>query len=47
VFAIFVGWESIDAHMKFRETDRFKKSIAPMREGLKGMTACHVTMQER
>jgi len=46
-FAIFIGWDSVDAHMKFRDTDHFKKSIVPLREGLKGITACHATMQER
>jgi len=46
-FAIFIGWESVDAHMKYKETDHFKKHIAPLREGLKGITACHAIMQER
>lgn len=46
-FAIFIGWESVEAHVKFRDTDHFKKSIVPLREGLKGITPCHATMVER
>lgn len=46
-FAVFIGWDSVDAHMRFRETEHFKKSIVPLREGLKGVTACHATMVEK
>lgn len=46
-FAIFLGWESVEAHIKFRDTDHFKKWIVPLGEGLKGITACHATMVER
>ena len=46
-FAIFTGWESVDAHMKYRDTEHFKESIGPLREGLKGVKMHHVTFLEK
>ena len=46
-FTIFIGWESVDAHMKYRETEHFKQTIGFMREGLKGIKAHHAVLQER
>lgn len=46
-FAIFIGWDSVDAHINYRETAHFKETIAPIREGLKGIEAHHVTLQEK
>ncbi|KAH9991317.1 hypothetical protein F4779DRAFT_609684 [Xylariaceae sp. FL0662B] len=45
VLAVAIGWESVDAHMKFRETEDFAKLIPILRglEGLKGMQVCHVS----
>ena len=28
-----IGWESVEAHKAFRETELFKKSVEPLREG--------------
>lgn len=36
LFAL-IGWPSIDAHMKFRDTDAFKDNVGLLR-GLEGMT---------
>jgi hypothetical protein len=30
-FAVAIGWESVDAHMKYRETEAFKGSIGSLR----------------
>lgn len=46
-FAIFIGWDSVDAHMKYRETQHFKETIIPLREGLKGIEAYHATLLEK
>jgi heme-degrading monooxygenase HmoA len=32
-----IGWDSKDTHMKFRETNAFKKNIDYLREGLGGV----------
>jgi len=37
-----IGWESIDAHMAFRETEGFKKAIPFLREGTKTIKMHHV-----
>lgn len=44
LLAVFAGWSSIDAHMKFRETDEFKEAI-PLIRGMEGtlkLTIFHV-----
>ncbi|KAJ5129641.1 uncharacterized protein N7515_005680 [Penicillium bovifimosum] len=45
-----VGWDSIHAHMKAKETDEFKKSIAPLREKMlgpiPGLELKHVSFQK-
>ena len=46
-FAVFIGWDSVSAHMKYRETQAFKDSIAAFRDGLKSIKMYHVTLQER
>lgn len=40
-----LGWESVEAHMAYRETDEFKNSIGLIRgmEGLKGVEVYHVS----
>ncbi|KAI1077127.1 hypothetical protein F5B20DRAFT_553284 [Whalleya microplaca] len=42
---IAIGWESVDAHKKFRETEDFAKLIPLLRglEGLKGMQVSHIS----
>lgn len=45
--SMLLGWPSIDAHMKFRDTDAFKESIPLIRglEGMKKVTMFHVKAQ--
>lgn len=40
-----IGWESIDAHMAFRETDVFKDNIGLLRGEPKGVEVHHTTLQ--
>lgn len=42
-----LGWNSVEAHMAFRETDEFKKAIAPIREKAKGSVMYHIKFQEK
>ncbi|KAI9803899.1 MAG: hypothetical protein M1825_001779 [Sarcosagium campestre] len=35
------GWESVEAHMAFRETDAFAATIGPIRSALKGNMSMH------
>lgn len=44
---LVLGWDSVDAHMAFRDTEDFANSIPLMRgmEGLKGMEVFHVCNQ--
>lgn len=48
VFLVAIGWVSVDAHMKFRETDAFKNNISLIREAPKivGTRLFHVHNQE-
>lgn len=45
---LVLGWESVDAHMAFRDTEGFQKVIPLMRTlpNLKGMEVWHVTNTE-
>ncbi|KAL9113947.1 MAG: hypothetical protein Q9227_002081 [Pyrenula ochraceoflavens] len=49
-YACMVGWESVDAHMKARETDAFAQAIAPVRkvalQPLPGKSMLHVHFQK-
>lgn len=38
----WLGWESVEAHMAFRETDPFKESIGLLRGGKSGPEVFHV-----
>jgi len=42
LFLAAIGWESIDAHMAFRETEGFKKAIPLLKEGVKNIKMHHV-----
>ncbi|KAL8715853.1 MAG: hypothetical protein Q9220_000520 [cf. Caloplaca sp. 1 TL-2023] len=43
-----IGWESIDAHMRFRETQAFKDNVDLLRpESTKATTLHHVSFQEK
>ncbi|KAK0104159.1 hypothetical protein ONS96_005253 [Cadophora gregata f. sp. sojae] len=39
---LLIGWESKEAHMKFRETETFEKNIGLLREGMGGTELFHV-----
>lgn len=45
LFAVFVGWSSIEASMKFQETEGFKEQVGIIREieGLTKMVIFHVS----
>ncbi len=47
VFLACIGWDSVVAHMKFRETDDFKKTIRPLlKDGTVGLSAVHAEFFE-
>lgn len=46
-FVCALGWESVEAHMKFRETDAFKESISLLREGPVGIEVHHTEFTEK
>lgn len=39
---LVVGWNSIESHMKFRETETFKENVGLLRDGIKGAEMHHV-----
>lgn len=41
-FKLCIGWTSIEAHMRFRETDAFKKNIHLLREGSTGAALVNI-----
>jgi len=47
-YSMLIGWTSVEAHMKYRETQAFKDYIYLLRGGkdLKGVTVCHVAAKE-
>lgn len=44
-FVVMYGWESKEAHMAFRDTEKFKKAIAPLRGVWKGIRMSHVSFE--
>jgi heme-degrading monooxygenase HmoA len=46
MFATFVGWPSVDAHMNFRKTEEFKSVIGYVREGTRGLKMWHVEFKQ-
>ena len=45
-WAGFIGWDSIDAHMKYRETEAFKSTIGGLRSGTKTIKMNHAVLKE-
>lgn len=47
ILAALIGWPSIDAHIKFRETDAFKQNVHYIRsmDRIVKMSASHVSFQ--
>ncbi|KAI9694291.1 MAG: hypothetical protein M1820_009050 [Bogoriella megaspora] len=41
---LLLGWDSVDAHLNFREHEEFKKALGPLRDFVKGLEAYHVSM---
>lgn len=41
-----IGWESVQKHMEFRETEAFKEKIGLLRQGAKGIEMGHVQFME-
>ena len=50
VHFLAVGWDSVEAHMKAKETDKFTESIAPLRAKMlppiPGLEMKHVSFQK-
>lgn len=46
-WAGFLGWDSVDAHMKYRETEAFKGTIGGLRQGTKAIKAYHAIFEEK
>ncbi|OAL54853.1 hypothetical protein IQ07DRAFT_278701 [Pyrenochaeta sp. DS3sAY3a] len=46
LFAAFVGWPSVEAHLAFRKTEEFAKIIGLLRGGAKGLKVWHVAFRE-
>lgn len=46
MFCGFIGWPSVDAHMKFRETPEFPGLIKYARDGVKGASVYHVKFEK-
>lgn len=42
VFLALIGWENVDAHMAYRETQSFKDSIVKLRALVSGIEMHHV-----
>ncbi|KAK6853771.1 hypothetical protein PG995_010583 [Apiospora arundinis] len=44
VLVVMIGWHSVEAHMKYRDTDAFRESIGMIRglKGMKGINVYHV-----
>ncbi|GAB7337490.1 hypothetical protein MBLNU457_g2819t1 [Dothideomycetes sp. NU457] len=45
ILMLVIGWESVDAHMKARETDAFKNTIRGLKRHIKSMAAFHVALK--
>lgn len=45
-FELVVGWQSIEAHMKYRDTEAFAKGIEGLRGASKGVGLFHVAVVE-
>ncbi|KAI9781172.1 MAG: hypothetical protein M1839_006280 [Geoglossum umbratile] len=45
-FFLAYGWKSIDAHMKYRDTQDFKETIGGIREKIGAVTMYHVAFKE-
>ncbi|KAE9974330.1 hypothetical protein EG328_003914 [Venturia inaequalis] len=41
-YAVAIGWESLEAHMAYRDTQTFKDNIVKVRAIAKGLTVYHV-----
>jgi len=42
---LFIGWESKEAHMKFRETELFQKNVNLLREGVGAVEMHHTSFK--
>lgn len=46
LFGAFIGWPSVDAHMKYRESKAFPDVIQHLRDGPKALAVHHVEFQK-
>lgn len=45
VMTILAGWESLEAHAKFRDSEAFKEHVGKLREGRAGFEAFHTVVR--
>lgn len=45
VILMAIGWQSLEAHMAFRDTAAFKENVGLLRDGPKALAMHHVKMQ--
>ncbi|CAO2656060.1 Nn.00g048630.m01.CDS01 [Neocucurbitaria sp. VM-36] len=46
LFAAFVGWPTVEAHLEFRKTEAFEKIREYLRTGVKGIKVWHVAFTQ-
>jgi len=42
MFAVFIGWPSLEAHARFKESEHFERMVELLRKGLSGAEMVHV-----
>lgn len=45
MFAVFIGWPSLEAHARFRESEHFERMVELLREGVSGAEMVHVAFE--
>lgn len=46
MFAAFIGWPSVEAHLQFRNTEEFGKMIGMLKEGSTGVEVSHTAFKK-
>jgi hypothetical protein len=46
LFKLFVGWPSVEVHMKFKESEAFPKVVGYLRDGPKNVEVHHTAFQK-
>lgn len=45
-YVAVIGWESVERHLAFRETEAFSKVIGPLRKATTGAELHHVAFRQ-